>query len=159
MTAKDLSGNDIKTGGNILFVNIWNTWTKKINFACIPDSGATKVLGNNISAQMIDNSDGTYTYKYQVLNSGTITIAILLYTQNGVYNEFFHNIVFDGNKEYNGTWQNINMTRAVQNIYLNVQNTLSANFYFRFKSPTTGTLTFSITVDNTVYMYIGNICI
>ena len=109
---------------------------------------------------MTDNSNGIYTYNYQVARPGSITIDVLLYAQGGVYNEFFFPDSTDesGNNAYNGTWPTINLPFAMQNIYLGRKEYVSANFYFRFKSPTTGTLTFSIVVDDKVSMYIGNYC-
>ena len=41
-------------------------------------------------------------------------------------------------------------------VYPGRQTYVSANFYFRFKSPTAGTLTFTISVDDDVSMYIGD---
>ena len=157
VTAKDSFGANIITGDEVIYVEITNACTKGFNFACVPDTGAYTVLTSSISAQMTDNSDGTYTYNYQVTRPETITVAVLLYTQGRVYNEFFPNVDESGNNEYIGTWSNINLRHGVQNVYPGRSTQLSANFYFRFKSPTTGTLTFTVTVDDTVFMYIGNI--
>ena len=153
MTAKDSSGANINTGGEVIYVEISNACTKGVNFAWVADSG-TKISKR---AQMADNSDGTYTYNYQVPMPGTITVAVLLYTQGGVYNEFFKNTNESGNNEYIGTWSTINLQYGIQTIYPGRQENLSANFYFQFKSPTTGPLTFTVSVDDTMYMYIGNI--
>ena len=153
----DSSGANINTGGEIIYVEITNACTKGVNYACVPDTGAYTVLTSSISAQMTDNSDGTYIYNYQVTRPETITVAVLLYTQGGVYNEFFPNTGESGNNAYIGTWSTINLQLAQQDIYPGRSAQLSVNFYFRFKSPTTGTLTFTVTVDDNVYMYIGNI--
>ena len=153
MTAKDSSGANINTGGEVIYVEISNSCTKGVNFAWVPDSG-TKI---STRAQMADNSDGTYTYNYQVPMPGTITVAVLLYTQGGVYNEFFPNTNESGNNEDRGTWPTINLQYGVQNVYLTRKEDLSVNFYFRFKSPTTGPLTFTVSVDDTMSMYIGKL--
>ena len=154
VTAKDSFGANINTGGEVIYAEISNSCTKGANFACVLDSG-TKI---STRAQMKDNSDGTYTYNYQVPMPGTITAAVLLYTQGGVYNEFFPNTDKSGDNVYHGTWSNINLLRLFvrQYVYPGRQEYLSANFYFLFKSPTTGTLNFSINVDDSVEMYIGN---
>ena len=157
MTAKDLFGTNINSGGEVIYVKITNSCTKGVNFACVPDTGTYTVLTSSIRAQMADNNDGTYTYNYQVTRPETITIAVLLYTQGGVFNEFFPNTYESGNLDYNGTRVNINIPLTSQDVYPGRQILLSANFYFRFKSPTTGTLTFTVVVDDAVYMYIGNI--
>ena len=62
-----------------------------------------------------------------------------------------------GNNAYSGTWSTINLPYATQDIYPGRSDFLSANFYFKFKSPTTGTLTFYITLDDMASIYIGNL--
>ena len=113
----DSFGANINTGGEIIYVEITNACTKGFNFACVPDTGAYTVLTSSISAQMTDNSDGTYTYNYQVTRPETITVAVLLYTQGGVYNEFFPNTNESGNNVDRGTWSNINLQYGVQDVY------------------------------------------
>ena len=105
---------------------------------------------------MTDNSDGTYTYNYQVTRPGTITVAVLLYTQGGVYNEFFPNTNESGNNEYRGTRSTINFQDGSYDVYPGRKTYVSANFYFRFKSPTSEILSFTISVDDDVSMYIGD---
>ena len=148
MTAKDSFGASINTGGEVIYVEITNACTKGVNFVCVPDTGAYTVLSSSISAKMTDNSNGTYTYNYQVTRPGTITISVLLYTQRGVYNEFFFpdSTNESGNNVYSGTWPTINLQNAIQDVYPGRSTQFSANFYFRIKSPVTGTLNFSIAV-------------
>ena len=105
---------------------------------------------------MTDNSNGTYSYNYSVTRPGVITVSILLYTQGGVYNEFFPNQYESGNRDINGTWTNINLPLATRVMYLGRSDYLSANFYYKFKAPVTGTITFSVDVDDSVSMYTTN---
>ena len=154
VTSKDSSGANLSTGGKIIYVEISNLCTKGANFAWVPNSG-TKI---STSTRMTDNLDGTYTYNYQVPMPGTITVSVLLYTQGGVYSEYFPNIYKSGNNVYKSFNSTINLANRYQYVYPGRVSYLSANFYFRFKSPTTGTLNFSIAVDDIVSMYIGNDC-
>ena len=57
---------------------------------------------------------------------------------------------------YTDTRSNINIPMAYQDIYPGRAVDVSAYFYFSFKAPVTGTITFSIEVDYTIKMYIGN---
>ena len=156
VTAKNSSGANINTGGEVIYVEITNSCTKGVNFACVLDTGANTALTNSISAQMTDNSNGTYTYNYQVPMPGTITVSVLLYTQGGVYGEYFPNINESGNNVYNSINSTLNLGYALQDVFPGGSTYISANFYFRFKSPTTGILTFSIGFDDIITMYIGN---
>ena len=113
-------------------------------------------MASSINTMMGDNLDGTYSYSYSVARPGVITIAIFLYTQGGVFNEFFPNQSESGNNASNGTWPVLNYTQASNDMFLGVTTDLSANFYFKFKAPVTGTITFSIFFDDTIQMYIGN---
>ena len=106
---------------------------------------------------MTDNGGGTYSYSYTVTRPGIITVAILLYTQGGVFNEFFTSPDQSGNSVANGTWPNINLANAANNYFYSGQgSSLSANFYYMFKAPITGTIKFSVSIDDTVTMTIGN---
>ena len=73
---------------------------------------------------MTDNGDGTYSYSYTVTRPGIITVAILLYTQGGVFNEFFTSSDQSGNSVANGTWSNINLQTADNNYFYSGQGTL-----------------------------------
>ena len=58
---------------------------------------------------------------------------------------------------YTDTRSNINIPMGYQDIYPVRAVDVSAYFYFSFKAPITGTITFSIQVDFTIKMYISNI--
>ena len=89
MTAKNSNGDNLNVGGDIVYVNITNACTKGVNYTCNLDPDAITVLDSRIHDLMKDNSDGTYTYDYKVTRPGTITISVLLYTQGGVYVDYF----------------------------------------------------------------------
>ena len=106
---------------------------------------------------MMDNLDGTYSYNYLVTRPGIITIAIILYSQGAVYSEFFPNTALTGNTVSSGiSWSNIDLTSGTNNVYPGNTDYLSGNFYFKFKAPITGTLTFTVFVDDEVSMTVGN---
>ena len=121
------------------------------------DSGAQNVLTSSIDTQMDNNGDGTYSYNYTVTRPGIITVAILLYTQGRVFNEFFPNQNESGNRDINGTWTDINLPLATRVMYNSVSDYLSANFYYKFKAPVTGTIKFTVVVDDSVSMYISKL--
>ena len=104
---------------------------------------------------MTDNSDGTYSYSFSVARPGIITVAIKLNDNNGVYWEYFANTNLAGSVMYKDTRSNINIPLDYQDIYPGRKEDVSAYFYFSFKAPITGTITFSIDVDYSINMYIG----
>ena len=81
------------------------------------------MLTSSIDTQMTDNGGGTYSYSYTVTRPGIITVAILLYTQGGVFNEFFTSPDQSGNSVANGTWPNINLANAANNYFYSGQGT------------------------------------
>ena len=147
MTAKDSTSTNVGVGNEVVFVEITNACTKGNNYEWVANSGRQTVLTSDIVAQMTDNQDGTYTYNYSVPRPGQITVSVLHYTNGGVYAEYFPNQSESGNNQYNSTNpQQIDYTSSSNDVYPGVESTVSANFYFRFKAPTTGTITFSIQI-------------
>ena len=71
VTAKDLSGNFVTTGGDIFTVKISNLWTKYNAYYCEP-SGASGPLSANVNEVMIDHNNGTYTYSYTLSAVGNL---------------------------------------------------------------------------------------
>ena len=150
MTAKDSTNTNVGVGNEIVFVEITNACTKGNNYWWYPNTGRQTVLTSDIVAKMTDNLDGTYTYNYSVSRPGQITVSVLHYTNGGVYAEYFPNTSESGNNAYNSTYpQQINYPQSTNNAYPGRSEYLSANFYFRFKAPITGTIMFTI--------YIGKI--
>ena len=147
MTAKDSTSTNVGVGNEIVFVEITNACTKGSNYEWTADAGRQTVLTSEIVAQMTDNHDGTYSYNYSVSRPGQITVSVLHYTNGGVYAEYFPYSSITGINEHNSTYpQQINYPSSTNNADLGTSTNFSANFYFRFKAPTTGTITFSIQI-------------
>ena len=144
MTAKDSSGTNVGVGNEVVFVEITNACTKGKNYEWVANAGRQTVLTNEIVAQMTDNYDGTYTYNYTVSRPGQITVSVLHYTNGGVYQEYFPNNLLSGDNGLNGTTSNINYNWGGGVVYGSISDQVSAKFYFRFKAPITGSLTFYI---------------
>jgi hypothetical protein len=89
--AKDAAGNNRTEGEDIFWIHIDNQCIKDDMFECEDVANQRVVLQTEIDAQMTDNLDGTYSYTYSTQIDGTITLYVLLYTQFGVYAEFFNN--------------------------------------------------------------------
>ena len=131
-----------------MFVEITNSWTKGNNYSCIATPGRETVLVSDIIQQMTDNLDGTYTYNYSVSRPGQITVSVLQYTQGGVYQEFFPNSGRTGDNQLNGTTSQINFNYGQGDIYPGHPDGVSIGFYFIFKAPITGSVTFELFVDD-----------
>ena len=68
----------------------------------------------------------------------------------------FNNTDRLGDHAYNETRQAIDFPYTTQDFYPGKSEYLSANFYFLFRSPIKGSLTFYMSVDDYFAMYIGN---
>ena len=155
MTAKDSTSTNVGVGNELVFVEITNACTKSSNYEWTADAGRQTVLTSDIVAQMTDNHDGTYTYNYSVSRPGKITVSVLHYTNGAVYAEYFPNQSESGINANNSTYpQQINYPSSSNNAYPGRSSDVSANFYFRFKAPTTGTITFSIAIGINEFMII-----
>ena len=146
MTAKDSSGTNVGVGNEVVFVEITNACTKGNNYEWVANADRQTVLTSDIVAQMTDNHDGTYTYNYNVTRPGQITVSVLHYTNGGVYQEYFPNTSESGDNASNSTISQINFPSSSNDVYPGRSVTVSGNFYFRFKAPITGTLTFYINI-------------
>ena len=151
MTAKDSTNASVGVGNEVVFVEISNAWTKGNNYEWVANVGRQTVLTSDIVAQMTDNHDGTYTYNYSVSRPGQITVSVLHYTNGGVYAEYFSNTAYYGNNAYNSTYpQQINYPQSTNNAYPGTNTYISAYFFFRFKAPITGTITFTIWIGKII---------
>ena len=66
VTAKDLSGNFVTTGGDIFTVKISNLWTKYNDYYCKPNT-VTGPLFANVNDVMTDHNNGTH-YLFEMFN-------------------------------------------------------------------------------------------
>ena len=140
-----------------MYVEVTNAWTKGNNYEWVANVGRETVLSSDLVSQMTDNRDGTYTYSFSVSRPGQITISLLHYTLSGVYQEYFPNNALSGNNGSNGTTSQINFNWGGGNVYGSISDNVSAKFYFRFKAPLTGSLTFYVGVDDGTSMSVGNL--
>ena len=138
-----------------MFVEITNACTKGNNYLCIATPGRETVLVSDIIQQMTDNLDGTYIYNYSISRPGQITVSVLHYTQGGVYQEYFPNSGRTGNNQLNGTTSQINFNWLQGDIIPGRADVVSIGFYFIFKAPITGSITFYISVDDSTTMKVG----
>ena len=132
-----------------MYVEVTNAWTKGNNYEWVANVGRETVLSSDLVSQMTDNRDGTYTYSFSVSRPGQITISLLHYTLGGAYQEYFPNQSESGNNASNSTTSQINFAISSNDAYPGRSTTVSANFYFRFKAPITGTITFYINIGKT----------
>ena len=115
--AKDSSGNNIITGGDIIMVHISNQCERSNDqFGCFDVSNQQKVMESNIYDQMIDNNDGTYTYDYTVNLNGTVSVYATL-LQRGVHGEYFGNIQWSGSPDHSNLTDQINFDFGLSSIY------------------------------------------
>ena len=135
-----------------------NESTKGYNFGLTPVSGAQTVLDSEIFEQMAMSTDGSYQYSFTVTRYGKITICILLYTQYGVYEEYYANTQLSGNNIYS----RVNTGDVFSRIWLNdavcpwgLADYVSLGINFLIKSPETTTINYIMTADDTAYFNIG----
>lgn len=134
----------------MFYVEITNWCTKGYNFECKPVAGRQTVITPEISAVMTDNSDGTYSYSYTVNRPGKITVSVYMYTQGGVYNEYYPNNNYNVNNGKNNITSTLNFDWGSGNIYGGVSDDVSAKYFFIIKAPVTGTYTFYARHDDIV---------
>jgi cysteine-rich repeat protein len=91
LVAKDSSGVEIGTGGEIFRVEIKNKWTIPQGVNWIVDSSAKQPLQSNIFGVMTDHGNGTYTYAFAIEQSGEISILIISMTVNGINGDYYTN--------------------------------------------------------------------
>jgi hypothetical protein len=100
VTAKDSSGNRITIGGETIYIHITNHCTRGANMAWNIVASTPSILASDITAQMTDNSDGTYTYTTSFSTQGRATIQILLLTIDGVSSTFYDSAILGSGTSY-----------------------------------------------------------
>ena len=115
--AKDSSGNNITTGGEIIMIHISNQCARyNGQFGCFNTSDQQQVMESNIYDQMIDHNDGTYTYDYTVNLNGTVSVYATQ-LQRGVHGEYFGNIQWSGSPDHSNLTDQINFDFGLSSIY------------------------------------------
>ena len=135
-----------------------NESTKGYNFGLTPVSGAQTVIDSEIFEQMIMSTDGSYHYSFTVTRYGKITICILLYTQNGVYEEYYANTEFSGNSIYSriNTGGTLNYNWGYGAVCpWGREDDVSLGVNFLMKSPTTATINYIMNANDTAFLNLG----
>ena len=89
VTAKDSSGTNIGTGGDLFYIQITNQCTKTSDFAWTIVGGADNTLSSSIFILMTDNYDGTYNYSYTMTNDGVISVSIILFNRFKALEQYY----------------------------------------------------------------------
>lgn len=91
LRAVDPDGVAQTAGGEIFFIRVENEWEKTTRFTCDPVARRPVVLSSEIFEQMVDHSNGTYSYTFSTIDVGFTTISIFWYdsVNHGIFSEFF----------------------------------------------------------------------
>jgi len=122
-------------------------------FECTPVVGRDTVLQNEINVQMADNLDGTYTYSYSTDSAGEITMYVLLYTQFGVFAEFFNNINYSGTVDISRVYPLMDHDFSNGLVTTTQIQDVSSNIYFKLRSPVSLNVTFIWVSNQYGYFY------
>ena len=155
----DSSGNPVFINTTqLLFVQITNECTKGSNFDLVSVNGRQTTLDQDIFEQLILTSNGTYQHSFTIAKEGKISISVLLYTQGGVFAEYFDNMLLNGTNSFNRTetLSNFAYNWGSSSLYPNGKTDyVSARFNFLLKWPTSETVSFQLNVDDYGYMNVG----
>ena len=106
VTAYDISGTRITSGGDHFYIEIRNMCQRTNVFTWVESTGTTQVISSKIFTAMIDNGDGTYYFPYSVNRDGTITITVFLLTPNTIMVESALTVNLPRNIFMYLTWNN-----------------------------------------------------
>ena len=93
LTAKDSAGNNVGTGGELVYIFITNECTISGN-VCNIVGGATATLSTPITGDMTDNGDGTYSYSFTLENNSGKVTGYAYKGTPGITTEWFENFKF-----------------------------------------------------------------
>ena len=157
VTTKDSTGTDRNVGGDIFFIRIENQCNSTTGmFECQDVTNQDQVLQTEIETQMYDSLNGTYYYTYSTQLNGTITITVILYTQYGIYGEYFNNLLYSGTVYGSQTLTQMSFS-TTGDLITGLSNSLTANFFMKVKAPETDNYTLTYTVDDSATMYVNGV--
>jgi len=147
--ARDAMGVNIGLGGDTFVIEIRNKCTVTDNFNCYEDTGAKKPLTNTIFGTMTDLGTGTYTFDYSVIQSGEVSVLVMLMNGGGIYGEWFTNANWSGVPAKKNITADLTFNWAGgEDLLPGIDDHVSAKFYTKLKPPTTDTYTFYLTSDD-----------
>ena len=109
--------------------------------------------GLPIVIQMADNSDGTYSTTYNVLQEGTVTISVLLMRQGGLSAEYFNNAFLDGVPAMQRVDNFLDYDWGDNLITQEAGDFVSIHWYGKLKAPYTEDVTFIFSGDDGFRFY------
>jgi hypothetical protein len=107
-----------------------------------------------VGVHTISNGDGTHSYSYTINLDGKITYSIILYTQGGIYSEYFDNTNASGTVAKTNITSTLNFNWGLGSIFSGNFETVSARYLAKIKAPTTDTYTIFFFRDDGVRIYI-----
>lgn len=97
--------------------------------------------------------DGTYSYTYSTQLDGNITLFVLLYTQFGVFAEFFNNVLYTGTVDIARVYTDINQDWSNGLVTTTLGDNVSANYYTKIRAPVSDSFTFYLNPNHYGYIY------
>lgn len=110
---------------------------------------------DTVDAQMIDHSNGTYTYCTQP--DTNVTISVLLYTQSSVFYDTLHNTVYAGTVVGNTSYPQIYVNHAYGLVSPSRSDSVSAHFYMKLKALKTDFFTFYLQADGYTQVWFNGV--
>ena len=155
VTAKDSSGNNIGTGGELIWIRLQKECTKvSNNFYWTTKSSTTFALSAEVWTKMTDNSDGTYTYTYTPSQKGTFTLSVYYFQSSGFYSEFFLTDAWTGAYTEGNISSTINYSWASSTAMTAGCNWFCCSSYYALvKAPVTDTYTLKVTESDNIYIF------
>ena len=154
--AKNYSGVNRNVGGDLFYVQISNHCTFVSNFECAPVAGARQTIAGPIFDLMRDHGDGVYTYEYSVVNSGRLSVSVILFNQGKIHVDYYSGTTLSGAIQHTTYDNDLNIATS-STIYPGKYDYLSGRFEAYLKSPKSGTMTFYLYSRDGPNIYLDNV--
>ena len=151
--AKDSTGANMGTGGDIFSLEVANHCQVSNNFECVDVASSTNILDNTLITTMTDNRDGTYLSTYNIPIDGIVTVSVFLIQVGGAYVEYFENLYMDGTPAKSGIDPRIDHDWGTGLITSSATDFVSARWYTKVKAPITEDISFTVEADDGVRLY------